>query len=72
MTQFWKAVAGTVKHLMDVDLARKPAACLLYLMERPIKKYKASLTIHLSNMAKACIPLCWRSVNLLSKPLWFS
>lgn len=41
-------------------------------IEKPIKKYKASLTIQLLNAAKACIPLCWRSENQPSKSLWFS
>lgn len=30
LIQFWQAVAETVKHLTNVDLEEKPAACLLH------------------------------------------
>lgn len=69
---FWREVTCTIKHLTNVSLEDNPAACLLHLSERPIKKYKASLTIHLLNAARACIPLCWRSENPPSKSLWFT
>lgn len=42
-------VASTIKHLTDVNLAGNLTACLLQLMEGPIKKYKTSLTIQLLN-----------------------
>lgn len=45
----------TIKHLTNVDLEVNPAACLLHLSERPLRKYKASLTIQLLNTAKDAI-----------------
>lgn len=72
LTPFWLEVAHTIRHLTGVSLEGNPAACLLHISERPIKKYKTSLTIHLLNAAKACIPLCWRSEKPPAKSLWFN
>lgn len=58
---FWQEVIGIVKHLTNVDLEGNPVACLLHLSNRPIKKYKASLTIQLLNAAKAPRTRGWRT-----------
>ncbi|XP_018417320.1 PREDICTED: cip1-interacting zinc finger protein [Nanorana parkeri] len=36
------------------------------------RKYKASLSIHLLNAAKACVPALWRSTQTPSLRLWFT
>lgn len=53
-------------------MEENPGACLLHLSRRPIKKYKASLTIQLLNAAKACIPLFWRSETPPTKIQWYA
>lgn len=37
---FWEEVATTIKNLTSVNLQDNPAACLLHLSERPVRKYK--------------------------------
>lgn len=53
---FWEEVTTTIKSLTSVELKGNPAACLLHLTERPIRKYKKTLTMQLLNAARACIP----------------
>lgn len=69
---YWQEVARTIGHLTGVVFEGDPGACLLHLSRRPIKKYKASLTIQLLNAAKACIPLCWRSESPPTKTQWYA
>lgn len=58
-------VTGIIKQLAAIDLHDDPAACLLHLSERPIQKYKASLT---------SIPFRWtkKKLNPLMKSLGFT
>lgn len=71
LAPFWHKVICTVKHLTNVDLEGNPAACLLHLSDRPIRKYNTSLTIQLLNAARACITFVGDR-KTPRQNLWFS
>lgn len=69
---FWEGVTTTIQSLTSVELKVNPAACLLHLTERPIRKYKKTLTMQLLNAVRACIPALWQQSIPPTKVLWYS
>lgn len=69
---FWEGVTTTIQSLTSVELKDNSAACLLHLTERPIRKYKKTLTMQLLNAARACVLALWQQSPPPTKVLWYS
>lgn len=70
MANFWKVVRRIVQKFTDRNIPDKPAFFLLHASDTPEHIYKKSVTCHLLDAAKACIPLPWKSPHPPTIDLW--
>lgn len=70
LTPFWTSVHKIIKQVTSLDLEFTPAQFLLHHSSRPCRSYCKSLTAHMINAARQCIPALWNSTKPPSIKQW--
>lgn len=68
---FWTKVHEVIQHVTTYTLSFTPSQYLLHHSTISHHAYKKSLTLHLVNAAKQCIPIHWRSNTPPTMTEWF-
>lgn len=69
---FWMAVHKLISRITTYNLDFTPAQFLLHHSSSPLLGYRHSLTMHLVNEAKMCIPIKWHFTDPPSVGDWFA
>lgn len=67
---FWEKVQETIAYITTYTLSFTPSQYLLHHSSISHYAYKKSLTLHLVNAAKQCIPVLWRNTDPPTIAMW--
>lgn len=68
---FWTQVHELVTLISTFSLEYTPAQFLLHHFNIPAHQYRKTLVLPLINVARLCIIVHWRSIQMLTIPEWF-
>lgn len=68
---FWKEVCRITSQVTTYELNLTPAQFLLHHSPQPHRTYHKSLTMHMINAARQCIPIYWGSPQIPTVKEWF-